>query len=329
MLRPAVPVDESQRIAALRSLDMMFTSAEGRFDRITRLASRLLGAPIALVSLIGDECQWFKSAQGLAATETERDVSFCAHAILADATFVIEDAALDPRFCDNPLVVGPPSIRFYAGHPVRSADGSRIGTLCVIDRQPRRLSGEQLGVLRDLAHLVEGQLQRSTLSAVQRALVGPRDDSQRRAMTDPLTRVWSRAAIMEILHAELDAGAQADNPGVVLVRVDNAAGVRRRDGATAAEALLAEIADRVRRAVAPGDAVGRFDTDELLLVLRDGDPRAARAVVEGIRDAVRQEPVELPAGLAQVALSIGIAARGSRDDTPECLIAAARGALAA
>ncbi len=329
MLKPPIPPDEAQRVAALRSLDVLFTSAEGRFDRITRLASRLLGAPISLVSLIGDDCQWFKSSQGLAASETPRDISFCGHAILADATFVVEDTLCDPRFVDNPLVTGEPHIRFYAGHPLHSVDGSRVGTLCVIDREPRRLAREQLDVLRDLAALVESELQRCQLSETHRSLVAGWDDAQRRAMTDAQTRVWSRQAVLAFLGQEISGAPRHGMGGIVLVRMDDAAIVRQRDGAAAADALLREVAERIRRAVRRGDAVGRYDTDEFLVVLRDGDLMAARGLADGIRDAVVQEPVHLPAGLLDTSVRIGAAAFSTRDDCPDRMVAAARAALAA
>jgi GAF domain-containing protein len=127
MLAPAIPDDEKRRMDSLRSLNLLFTPAEERFDRITRLASRLLEVPIAVVSLVADNQQWFKSTYGLNATETSREVSFCGHAILGNETFVVENAMLDPRFYDNPLVTNDPHIRFYAGlacpkfyvHPVK------------------------------------------------------------------------------------------------------------------------------------------------------------------------------------------------------------------
>lgn len=326
MLKPPIPPDEAQRVAALRAMDMLFTSAEGRFDRITRLASRLLGAPIALVSLIGDDCQWFKSAQGLAASETPRDISFCGHAILADETFIIEDTLADPRFADNPLVTGEPYIRFYAGHPLHAADGSRVGTLCIIDRVARQLAREQRDVLRDLAALVEDELQRCQLRESQRSLVAARDDRQRRAMTDPQTRVWNRDTVMAFLEQQTRAASAAGIGAVVLVRLHDAAIVRRRDGAGAGDTLLAEVAQRIRRAVRPGDAVGRFDKDEFLVVLPDGDLLSARGLADGIRDAIIQEPVQLPDGLFDADVRIGAAVGGA---SAEALVASARAALTA
>ncbi|MFH0934086.1 MAG: GAF domain-containing protein, partial [Pseudomonadota bacterium] len=120
---PAIPDNESQRLQALHGRALLDTPAEERFDRLTRLARNMLGVRIALVSLVDTDRQWFKSRQGLDACETGRDISFCGHAILDDAIFEITDASLDLRFADNPLVTGPPHIRFYAGAPLATADG--------------------------------------------------------------------------------------------------------------------------------------------------------------------------------------------------------------
>jgi signal transduction histidine kinase len=154
-----LPDDERKRLTALRDMEILDTAAEEAFDRFTRLAANLLGVPIALVSLIDEFRQWFKSRHGLEAEETPRDWAFCAHAILDDAILVVDDARLDPRFADNPLVTGAPDIRFYAGAPLRTRDNIKIGTLCVIDREPRDgLSPEHSAILADLADAVVNQI---------------------------------------------------------------------------------------------------------------------------------------------------------------------------
>ena len=160
MLAPSLPSNEPGRLAALHSLELLDTPAEERFDRITRIAQRLFDVPIALVSLIDQDRQWFKSNQGLAACETSRDISFCGHAIHADDIFVIENTLADPRFADNPLVTAAPDIRFYAGAPLATAGGFRIGTLCLIDNKPRAFPDADRRVLRDLADWVQEEVSR-------------------------------------------------------------------------------------------------------------------------------------------------------------------------
>ena len=164
MQEPQTPPDEEQRRRALYRLALLDTPAEERFDRITRTAARLFDVPIALVSLVDTNRQWFKSCLGLAARETPRGISFCGHAILRDEVLQIPDASLDPRFADNPLVTGEPFVRFYAGQPLKSPDGHRVGTLCLIDRRPRHLGEVDLRSLVDLAAWAEDELGRHGLA---------------------------------------------------------------------------------------------------------------------------------------------------------------------
>jgi signal transduction histidine kinase len=155
----AIPADEPARLAELREYAILDTPPEQAFDDLTALASSIAGTPMALVSLIDDDRQWFKSRIGIDAPETPREVSFCAHAILDSRTFVVEDATLDPRFAGNPDVTGGPQIRFYAGAPLETQTGHRIGTLCVVDRKPRTLSAEDEAALRIIARQVMVQLE--------------------------------------------------------------------------------------------------------------------------------------------------------------------------
>lgn len=158
MQTPKQSSDEDQRLQALRNLDILDTPSEERFDRLTRLAKRVFQVDIALVSLVDEKRQWFKSRQGLDVSETAREVSFCGHSILGDDTLVVPDTLTDPRFSDNPLVTGEPHIRFYAGTPLKTSEGYPVGTLCIIDSHPRELSVDDHRVLEDLAGCVEDEL---------------------------------------------------------------------------------------------------------------------------------------------------------------------------
>ncbi len=156
---PPVPGNEAQRLQALRDLFVLDSAPEPMFDSLTRLASEICGAPIALISLVDHERQWFKANVGLpGVNETPRDIAFCAHALSADEVFEVEDAREDPRFADNVLVTGRPDIRFYAGAPLVVEPGARVGTLCVIDREARHLSDTQREMLRSLANVVSQAL---------------------------------------------------------------------------------------------------------------------------------------------------------------------------
>ena len=158
MQEPQFPPNEQQRLCALQQLCILDTPPEERLDRITRIATHFFNVPIALITLVDAQRQWFKSCQGLDVSETPRSISFCGHAILGDTAMVVPDTLRDPRFADNPLVENEPHIRFYAGYPLSAADGSKLGTLCLIDRRPRKLRAADLEVLRDLAAWAEEEV---------------------------------------------------------------------------------------------------------------------------------------------------------------------------
>ncbi|HEY0137297.1 MAG TPA: histidine kinase dimerization/phospho-acceptor domain-containing protein, partial [Nannocystis sp.] len=155
----AFPADEAERMAALRGYAVLDTPPEQEFDELTQFASALCDTPIALVSLVDTERQWFKSRVGLDVPETSRNLAFCSHAILQRGIFEVEDASRDKRFADNPLVASDPNIRFYAGAPLLHPSGYQLGTLCVIDRVPRKLTPIQRQGLEVLSRQVISQLE--------------------------------------------------------------------------------------------------------------------------------------------------------------------------
>ncbi|MBE2248016.1 MAG: response regulator [Myxococcus sp.] len=177
MLAPQPPENEARRLAALSALEVLDTPAERAFDQLTTLAASVLGVPIALVSLVDDSRQWFKSRYGLEAPETSREVSFCGHVVETSAMLVVPDAHADARFSDNPLVTGEPRVRFYAGAPLRTSQDFVLGTLCVIDHQPRTPTPEQLEQLRLIADQVVDQLE-----ARRQRLVAERDRRRMRVI---------------------------------------------------------------------------------------------------------------------------------------------------
>jgi signal transduction histidine kinase len=199
MIAPSRPEDESERLAALHALEILDTAAEERFDRITRVAQRVFDAPIALISLVDAARQWFKSRQGVTVAETPRDVSFCGHAILDDRPLVVSYAQQDPRFADNPLVTGELKVRFYAGYPLSSTQGHKLGTLCIMDRRPRQFSDEDLQLLRDLASWAEDELNAQQLSE---AVVRQRESEAR--LRDAEAELASALAAQQAANEQLE-----------------------------------------------------------------------------------------------------------------------------
>jgi GAF domain-containing protein len=154
-----MPKNEKERVTALESYGIMDTPPEQEFDDITQLASYICGTPIAMISLVAPNRQWFKSKVGTTLSETRRDLAFCAHAIMERDLFMVKDASKDPRFSHNPLVQTDPNIRFYAGMPLVTREDCALGTLCVVDHEPRELTPEQQEALRALSRLVMAQLE--------------------------------------------------------------------------------------------------------------------------------------------------------------------------
>lgn len=180
MNRPPIPANEDERLRALEACGILDTPGELLFDGLTELAAAICDAPIAILSLIDRDRQWFKSARGLSGlAQTPRDIAFCAHAIMSDSLFEVRDATLDARFYENPLVVGNLNVRFYAGMPLRNTGGHGLGSLCVMDRQPRSLNQTQRGALEHLA--------RATVSLLeQRAVL------HGSSATVPVVASWQR-----------------------------------------------------------------------------------------------------------------------------------------
>src|SRR5882762_3984460 len=158
-MRAPIPTNEKKRLNVLWQYEVLDTVPEEVFDDLTELAARICGAPIALITLVDEKRQWFKSKVGISINETSRDVSFCGHAILQSDLFIVPDATRDERFSHNPLVTTEPKIRFYAGAPLVTPDGHALGSLCVIDKVPRELRAEQKQSLRVLARHVMTQLE--------------------------------------------------------------------------------------------------------------------------------------------------------------------------
>lgn len=172
------PEKEEQRLAALERYDVLDTPPDGAFDRVTALVARQLQVPISIVSLVDEDRIWFKSHHGTEADEVGRDPGLCASAILQDEAWIVNDAAIDPRTLSNPLVAESFGLRFYVGIPLKTYDGHKLGTLCAIDRAPRKVTDEEIGLLRDLAYIVMNELE---LRLASRHAMAIEEEARRRA----------------------------------------------------------------------------------------------------------------------------------------------------
>lgn len=207
MISAPIPQNEEERLKALQSYGLLDTAPESVYDDITHIASLICGAPITMVTLIDRNRQWFKSRIGQEDPETSRDVAFCAHAILEEDLFVVEDAARDERFHDNPLVTGDPHIRFYAGAPLQTRDGFSLGTLCVIDRVPRALTDVQSDCLRRLARQVVVHFEQRRKIAEQE-----RFKAQLEEVVDLQNAIFN-SANFSIIATEIDGTIRGFNAG--------------------------------------------------------------------------------------------------------------------
>ena len=254
---------EAARITSLRDLKELDTPLDERLDRLVRVARRLFDAPTVLVSLITPDHEQNQSCVGVNAAETCRDVSFCAHAILHDEVFIVPDALLDERFCDDPLVVGEAQIRFYAGCPLTLSNGFKLGTLCIFDRVPRRFDDDDLALLRDLAELAEHEL------------TGMQD-----AMTDPLTGISNREGFT-MFGAHTLRVCNRLGRSVSLLSLDVAAAdpaANQLFGVPDDEALI-RFARILRNTFPDCDVIGRVGDEQFgVLLSEDRDPDLETAI---------------------------------------------------
>ncbi len=334
--------NEAARLRALRQYAVLDTLEERAFDDITMLASLICETPIALISLVDSERQWFKSRVGLQARETPRELAFCAHAILApNDVLVVNDAELDERFGDNPLVTGDPRIRFYAGAPLVAPAGEPLGTVCVIDRRPRELSSEMIEALRALSRQVVaqlelgrivGELQSATmelhsrqrqLEDYKKQLERANAELQAQSVTDTLTGVGNRRAFDQTLNEELKRACRNKTQvSLLLADIDKFKHYNDTYGHPAGDAALRQVAQILARHLRPYDVLARYGGEEFAVILPETDAEGAMVVGERLRRAV--EETTWP----QRAITLSVGASSCLDSAAAAaLIAEADGAL--
>jgi len=291
-------VEEEQRLAALHDLNILDTPPERAFDRITALAKVAFQVPISLVSLVDEDRQWFKSRQGLDVPETPREYSICTYAIQNDSALVICDTTLDPRTKTSPLVLDKPNIRFYAGAPLILADGHRIGTLCVIDTQPREFSLHQTTILRQLADMVVDEFKLRML-----------------ANKDGLTGARTRRSFLETLKIEALRSRRYDRPLSVLVfDLDHFKRINDLYGHSIGDAVLVRAIELCQWSIRDCDIVGRIGGEEFAVMLPETDLSGACNTAERLCQLFASNEISLEPNPVRFTASFGVAEWNPLDD---------------
>jgi diguanylate cyclase (GGDEF)-like protein len=318
-LQCPIPDNESLRLRAVHSYDILDTLPEVDFDTLTRVAAHAFNAPAAVIGLMDTDRLWFKSQLGLGVQQLDRQIAFCAHAVMRpDELFIVEDLQSDSRFQSNPLVSQAPHLRFYAGAPLVDRHGYALGTIAVVDTQPRKFTDAQRTLLRDLSLLV--------LIAL--------DNRQRMnllghlAMTDYLTGLANRAQFERTLNSELAHSRRTGEPFTVLyMDLDNFKQINDTLGHAAGDEVLCEAATRMKSLVRTEDILARLSGDEFGILMRQSLEDPPESLSRRIVDVVAK-PIKLSTGTSvNIGISIGFATYSDSIDSMAELLAKADHAL--
>jgi len=267
---PGIPENEEERLKSLYLSDLLDTGADERFDRLTRIAKKVFQVPVVLISLLDRDRQWLLACEGLGTRETPRNISFCGHAILQEGPFIVNDAVNDERFHDNPLVIGEPYIRFYAGYPVHLPDGEVAGTLCLINSKPRSFNDDDIASLRDLAFIVEDEFK----------VIGM-------AMTDSLTGISNRRgfyATGEKRFRKLDKENVAFS--LIFFDLDKFKPINDLWGHAEGDEVLKVFSALLYQHLGPGDIAGRLGGDEFAVLI--AHQAQADSFLHNLRNSVNE-----------------------------------------
>ena len=314
-----IPENEALRLRALRSYDILDTEPEVDFDTLTRVAIQALTTPAGVIGLMDAERLWFKSQIGIGVPQLDRKIAFCAHAIMKpNEPLIIEDLVNDPRFQNNPLVTQAPNLRFYAGAPLIDRDGFALGTIAVVDTQPRPFNDEQRALLTDLSTLVITALE----SRHRANLLG------HLAMTDYLTGLANRAEFERTVNSEISHANRTGEPfSVLFMDLDNFKVINDTYGHAAGDEVLIEVAQRMMEQVRTEDLLARFGGDEFGAFVRQESDDSIEALAHRIIEAVGK-PITLSTGkTVNVGISIGITTYSEAIDSLTTLLAQADQAL--
>ena len=257
-------VSDAERVAYLRSLGILDTPPEERFDRLTRMARRIFDVPISVVSLVDTARVWHKSCTGLHVKETPRELSFCARAMLDDRIMVIPDARLDDRFSDNPAVTADPLVRFYAGCPLRSRNGLKLGTFCILDNKPRDLTSDEEEIMLDMTSMVQSELQ--ALEA---------------ATTDDLTQITNRRGFLLLAQQSMRVFARHYIPAtLVFLDLTRFKEINDQFGHAEGDLVLKVFAEKMRETFRESDLFARIGGDEFVVLFTNTRKQVAANIVK-------------------------------------------------
>lgn len=271
MTPAGIPVDDIARVEALRQLGMLDTLPEERFDRLTRLAQAFFKVPICVVSLVDSDRQWFKSKVGVEARESARDISFCGHVVADNSVLVVEDALADERFHDNPSVINAPGIRFYAGYPLYDVTGKAVGSFCIADERPRRLSVAELRHLADFAALVEREL-----------------TSREAASSDHLTGLLNRRGFELVSEQALQMCSRtASRACLLFIDLDRFKAINDRLGHAVGDRALQRFSRCLTETFRASDVVARLGGDEFVILMTDASEADMQRATSRLRADVQ------------------------------------------
>ncbi len=314
LLSKTIASTATLQIANIPWHDLFYTPLEERFERITRIARRALHAPVAAISLLNEDKQWFKSAAGWGISELPRDQAICKLTVEANQIVTIGDTLADPRVAKLPIVASAPRFRAYAGHPLLDEQGTCIGTFCVLDLKPREFAPVDRQALTDLAALAQRELFSDQLTNANVALTSKLGMARREALMDPLTHLWNRRGASVLLKGAFARADQRGTPlALALLDLDNFKRINDTRGHQAGDEVLRRVASRLLSTVRGDDAICRLGGDEFLVLMVDTDATIASRVAERIRHAITNTPIPTRDGPVGVSLSVGCTVRAPRD----------------
>jgi len=317
------------KLAQLAESTFFCTPIEERFERITRLARRALNVPVAAITFLSNEKQWFKSVAGWAISELPHSQSLCPITLAAGELTIFEDTHRETSVRQHPLVTTGPRFRFYAAVPIMDENGELCGTFCVFDQKPRQMRPADRSALLDLAAITQREIAGERMKSIHTSLTAKLGIARRESMMDPLTRLWNRRGASVLLKAALDASKVENSTiGIAILDLDNFKHINDTYGHQVGDEVLRKSALRLIQNVRSDDAVCRIGGDEFLLIMKDCDSDTARATTERIRRQIVETPIPTRQGEITVSISVGFAIRnGTEDESVEALIERADKAL--